>query len=86
MLWNDSYAGNDYLHGPSYIAALGTSVELTQSVLALHVVWSICVPIALVEACVPDRAETPWLGRLGLAVTGSCSRWAPGSCSARRCS
>lgn len=70
LLWNDSYAGHDYLHGPSYLLALGMSVELTQTVLALHVVWSICVPIALVEACVPDRAETPWLGRIGLLVTG----------------
>jgi hypothetical protein len=25
------------------------SVELTQSILALHLVWSICVPIAIVE-------------------------------------
>jgi hypothetical protein len=35
----------------------------------VHAVWSIATPIALVEACVPDRAHTPWLGRVGLAVT-----------------
>ncbi|MFD9903247.1 DUF998 domain-containing protein [Streptomyces sp. NPDC059063] len=70
LLWNDSYAGQDLLHGPSYVPALGTSVELVQAVLALHTVWSICVPIALVEACVPQRRTTPWLGRTGLAVTG----------------
>jgi hypothetical protein len=34
----------------------------------VHGIWSISTPIALVEACVPDRARTPWLGRVGLAV------------------
>lgn len=45
------------------------SVELTQSILALHAVWSICVPIAIVETFVPDRRTRPWLGRTGLTVT-----------------
>ncbi|MGA4837935.1 DUF998 domain-containing protein [Streptomyces sp. G45] len=70
LLWNDAYAGQDLLHGPSYLPGLGTSVELVQAVLALHTVWSVCVPIALVEACVPARRTTPWLGRRGLVVTG----------------
>ncbi|MEI5101111.1 DUF998 domain-containing protein [Streptomyces sp. PmtG] len=70
LLWNDSYAGQDLLHGPSYVPALGTSVELVQAVLALHTVWSVCVPIALVEACVPARRTTPWLGRRGYVITG----------------
>jgi hypothetical protein len=69
LLWNDSYAGHDYLHGDSYLPALGMSVELTQTILALHTVWSICVPIAIVEALVPDRRTEPWLGRTGLTVT-----------------
>ncbi|QDQ15677.1 DUF998 domain-containing protein [Streptomyces spectabilis] len=69
LLWNDSYAGQDLLHGPSYVPGLGTGVELVQAVLALHTVWSVCVPIALVEACVPARRTTPWLGRRGLVVT-----------------
>ena len=46
------------------------SVELTQTILALHTVWSICVPIAIVESLVPDRQTRPWLGRVGLGVTG----------------
>ncbi|MQA83160.1 MAG: DUF998 domain-containing protein [Streptosporangiales bacterium] len=70
LLWNDSYAGHDYLHGDSYLPALGMSVELTQTILALHTVWSICVPIAIVETFVPDRRTTPWLGRTGLTITG----------------
>jgi hypothetical protein len=71
LLWNPSYAGHDYLSGPSYIPALGMSVEVTQSILALHTVWSICVPIAIVEAFVPDREDTPWLERLGLAFVAT---------------
>jgi hypothetical protein len=69
LLWNDSYAGHDYLHGDSYLPALGMSVEATQSILALHTVWSICVPIAIVETFVPDRRRSPWLGRTGLTVS-----------------
>jgi hypothetical protein len=38
-------------------------------VLTLHTVWSISVPIALVEALAGERRETPWLGNIGLAVT-----------------
>lgn len=68
LLWNDSYSGGDMLHGDSYLSAVGMSVELTQSVLALHAVWSICVPIAIVETFVPDRRSRPWLGRVGLSV------------------
>ena len=40
----------------------------TLFVLTLHTVWSICVPIAIIEALVPDRATAPWLGRPGLAI------------------
>ncbi|MFE0171224.1 DUF998 domain-containing protein [Streptomyces sp. NPDC059002] len=70
LLWNDSYAGQDLLHGPSFLPGLGVSVELTQAILALHTVWSILVPIALVECCARGRRTTPWLGRTGFAVTG----------------
>ncbi|GAA5090874.1 hypothetical protein GCM10023319_43900 [Nocardia iowensis] len=69
LLWNDSYAGHDLLHGPSFIPAIGMSVELTQAVLALHTVWSVCVPIALVEAIAVSSRDRPWLGRTGLIVT-----------------
>ena len=39
--------------------------------LALHAVWSICVPIALIETFVPDRRTKPWLGRAGLIVVAT---------------
>ena len=41
--------------------------------LMVHGLWSISTPIALVEASVPDRARTPWLGRWGLAIVGGVS-------------
>ena len=46
------------------------SVQLTQTILALHTIWSICVPIAVVETFVPHRRAEPWLGRIGLTVVG----------------
>ena len=52
--------------------------------LMVHGIWSISTPIALVDACVPDRARTPWLGRVGLAIValvflfGACATTAMG--------
>ncbi|MEV6986374.1 hypothetical protein AB0M95_34665 [Sphaerisporangium sp. NPDC051017] len=71
LLWNDSYAGHDYLHTASYIPALGTSVAAVQTILSLHTIWSICVPIAIADAFVPRRDTVPWLGRAGLAVVAA---------------
>ncbi|WP_405163399.1 hypothetical protein OG203_45305 [Nocardia sp. NBC_01499] len=69
LLWNDSYAQRDLLHGPTYLPALGMSVALTQQVLSLHTIWSICVPIVLVEAMAGERRNVLWLGRIGLVVS-----------------
>jgi hypothetical protein len=65
----------NYLHlnlgllKPAYIPALGIGGWWTVYVLSLHTVWSISVSVALMEALVPERATTPWLGNLGLGVT-----------------
>ncbi|WP_214321783.1 hypothetical protein [Nonomuraea sediminis] len=70
MLWNPAYGGFDLglAYGETYVPALGTSLSLLQDVMMMHTVWSICVPIALMEAL--GRGDTrPWLGRFGLAVT-----------------
>ncbi|MEV6242106.1 hypothetical protein [Lentzea sp. NPDC051838] len=67
LIWNNSYAGHDYLTGPSYVPFLGTSVEVVQSILALHTIWSISVPIALVETL---SRRGPWLHTRGLVVVG----------------
>lgn len=67
-LFNPGYAGKHLLaHG--YVPALGMGASWTVFVLTLHVVWSICTPIAMVELLRRDRPTTPWLGRIGLGVT-----------------
>ena len=68
-LFNPNYMGlNLHLLEPAFIAALGISGWYTVFVLTLHTVWSISVSIALIEALVPDRATSPWIGRLGLGL------------------
>jgi hypothetical protein len=73
MLWNPHYGGIDdfgLAYSGTYVGWLGTSVQLLQDVVSLHTVWSICVPIALIEAF--DRGRTrPWLGRVGLVTVSS---------------
>ncbi len=70
MLFNPGYLGLDSFAEYAPIPGLGLSMTLTQASLALHTVWSICVPIAIVEAF--DREEPrPWLGRVGLTVTAA---------------
>src|SRR5665213_1058359 len=69
-LFNPNYLLlNLHLLRPGYIAALGMGGWWTVFVLTLHTAWSISTPIALLEAAVPNRAETPWLGNIGLSVT-----------------
>jgi hypothetical protein len=66
----------DYLHlhlhllEPAYLPALGIGAWWTAFVLTQHAVFSIAVSVALAEALFPDRAETPWLGGPGLAISG----------------
>src|SRR5580698_4911022 len=70
-LFNPNYLHlNMHLLAPAYIPALGIGMWWTIFVLTLHTVWSISTSIALVEALVPDRATTPWLGGIGLSVVG----------------
>jgi len=69
-LFNPNYLRlNLGLLAPAYIPALGIGVWWTLWMLMVHAIWSISTPIALIEACVPERARTPWLGRVGLVVT-----------------
>jgi len=67
-LFNPSYFGLDLLRD-AHVAWAGIGVWWSLFVLTLHTVWSIAVPIALVEALTPERAGRPWLGRVGLGVT-----------------
>lgn len=72
MLFNPGYLGLDSFAGFAPIPGLDISAGLTVSSLVLHTSWSICVPIAIIEAFdrnagTGDRPP-PWLGRIGLAV------------------
>jgi hypothetical protein len=68
-LFNPNYLHlNMHLLDHAYIPALGIGAWWTVFVLTLHTVWSISTSIALVEACVPDRASAPWLHWPGLTV------------------
>lgn len=66
-LFNPGYAGAHLLDF-GFVPALGIAGPWTVYVLALHTVWSICAPIAVVEACFPGRE--PWLGKVGFGVSG----------------
>ncbi|MET9296937.1 hypothetical protein [Streptomyces sp. NPDC003077] len=70
MLWNPHYGGIDFglVYAGTHVPLLGTSVALLQDVVSMHMIWSICVPIALVEAFSRDPRRH-WLGRPGLSVT-----------------
>lgn len=71
-LFNPSYGDDELLaelRQRAYVAPLGLSAQLLLTFVVGHAVWSISVPIALVETFAADRATAPWLGRTGLAVT-----------------
>jgi hypothetical protein len=67
-LFNPNYAGERLLDY-GYIPVLGIGGPWTVFVLMLHTIWSISVPIAIMEVLACDRRATPWLGRVGLALT-----------------
>jgi hypothetical protein len=69
-LFNPTYMGA-HLLDRGFVPALGIAVPWTIYVLCLHSVWSIAVPIALVESLFPGRRTTPWVGRVGLCVMGA---------------
>jgi hypothetical protein len=48
--------------------ALGVNWVWTEVLVGYHVVWSIVIPIALVELCFPERRAQPWLGRIGTMI------------------
>lgn len=69
-LFNPNYLKlNLHLLDHAFIPALGIGAWWTIFVLNLHVSWSVSTSIALIEAIVPHRAQSPWLGKLGLSVT-----------------
>jgi hypothetical protein len=66
-LFNPSFEGLDFT--ATYVPTLGISAVNALHFVVGHAVWSIAVPVALVEALVPERRSMPWLGNTGLAIT-----------------
>ena len=67
-LFNPNYLGLHLLRH-AYLPAVGIGGWWTVFVLTLHTVWSISVPIAMVESLFAARRATPWLGKAGLGVS-----------------
>ena len=65
-LFNPDYV-DAHLLDQGFVPALGIAVPWTIFVLTLHTVWSISVPIALVEEWTPRRT-TPWLRTPGFVI------------------
>ncbi len=59
-LFNPNYAGAHLLKY-GFIPSLGTSFNYAAFILVLHSIWSISVPIALVEGFAGERKNEPWL-------------------------
>jgi hypothetical protein len=58
-------------HAEAYGRALGVSWFWLVSVLGMHAVWSISLPILLTEGLFKRVARRPWLGRGGLFLDAS---------------
>ncbi|MEU6852996.1 hypothetical protein ABZ901_24085 [Actinacidiphila alni] len=78
MLWNPRYGGHDMAgtYVGTYVPFLGPSLGVIQDVLAIHTMWSICVPIVLIETFARDPYQAggprPWLGgRIGLPLVAA---------------
>jgi len=61
-----------------FLPLLGTALPWAIFVISIHVVWSITVPIALIESAFPARRDQTWLGTLGrvlyaLAFLAGCA-------------
>jgi hypothetical protein len=66
-LFNPTFEGHDF-QAVTPIPGLGISAYNAMSFIIGHAVWSIGIPIAIVEMLTPKRRTTPWLGSKGLAV------------------
>jgi hypothetical protein len=70
-LFNPNYLGlNLHLLDAAYIPAFASGAWWTVFVLTIHAAWSISTSIALMEAFAPENPRAPWLGRVGLTITG----------------
>jgi hypothetical protein len=66
-LFNTGFDGLDF--GAMFSPALGFSPNYAFHFVVGHAIWSIAVPIVIVESLFPAYRATPWLGPVGLSVT-----------------
>lgn len=69
MLFNPAYLGLSSFSGFAYVPGLETSASIVQAALTMHTVWSICVPIAMIEAFGKNPVQ-PWLSKTALVING----------------
>lgn len=69
-LFNSSFQGHDF-HTVTYIPWLGTGAFHAMAFIFGHAIWSIAIPIVIVELLTLKRRTTPWLGGKGLAATAA---------------
>lgn len=67
-MFNPSFLGRDFLTA-THVPVLGISAYYAIAFSVGHAVWSIAVPIAIVETFVPERRTKPWLRAPGIAIT-----------------
>jgi hypothetical protein len=67
-LFNPSYGGHDF-QSLTPVPGAGFSAYWAQTFLVGHAIWSISIPIAMMEAIVPHRSTVPWLGKVGFSAT-----------------
>lgn len=63
MLFNASYPGTAASEAMSLGHLGGVNILTALASVSLHTIWSISVPIALVESLSQSRGEAPWLSR-----------------------
>ncbi|WP_248963073.1 hypothetical protein [Sphaerisporangium perillae] len=68
-LFNPSFDEGYDFQSVAHVPVLGVSAFYAETFIAGHAIWSIGVPIVIVESLVPGRRTTPWLGRVGLTMT-----------------
>lgn len=69
-LFNPSFQGHEF-HTATIIPGLGTSAHYAITFIAGHAIWSIALPVAIVEMLTPSARTAPWLNRAGLLATGA---------------
>lgn len=67
-LFNPSFGGHEF-QKVTPIPSLGISAYNALAFIAGHAIWSISIPIAIVELLTADRRTTPWLSKSGFVIT-----------------